>query len=96
MLSNETKGMLTDERIATCGEQSHLDTEYAWNAISLSSDDAGHITKKTDQGGASQGHLVTNAWDDEVSWYVVEIRLMRSSMVLICDGEGRLHSHLHR
>lgn len=74
MLSNETKGMLPDERMATCGEQSQLDTEYAWNVTPLSSDDVGSITKKTDRSGASQGHSVTDAWDDEVGWYAVESR----------------------
>jgi len=67
MLSDETKGMLSDERMATCGEQSQLDTGYAWNVNPLSSDDVGFITKKTDQSGASQGHSVANVWDDEVS-----------------------------
>lgn len=35
MLSNEAEGMLLDERMATCGEQSHLDTGYAWNVTPL-------------------------------------------------------------
>lgn len=35
MLSNEAEGMLPDERMATCVEQSHLDTEYAWNVTPL-------------------------------------------------------------
>ena len=66
--------MLPNERMATCGEQSDLDTEYAWNVIPLSFDDVGFITKKTDQSGVSQGHSVTNAWADEVGWYAVESR----------------------
>jgi hypothetical protein len=32
MISNEIEGMLQDDRIATCGEQSHDDGEHGWNA----------------------------------------------------------------
>lgn len=49
MLSNKTKGMLRDDHMATCDEQSHDDTQYGGNATH---DDAGLETKTNQCGDA--------------------------------------------